>query len=86
MLGRLLQKLSAKPPRLYNDLSAILARKEMTLEADPVCYAQYYPAVMRAIAETGYDLFVAHEFAPKKQDRPADILASLKQAFAACDV
>ena len=41
--------LSAKPPRLYNDLSTILARKEMTLEADPVCYAQYYPAVMRAI-------------------------------------
>lgn len=41
--------LAAKPPRLYNDLSAILARKEMTLEADPVCYAQYYPAVMRAL-------------------------------------
>lgn len=41
--------LSAKPPRFYNDLSALLALKEMTLEADPVCYAQYYPAVMRAI-------------------------------------
>ncbi len=41
--------LSAKPPRLYNDVAALLARGEMSLEADPVCYAQYYPAVMRAI-------------------------------------
>lgn len=46
----------------------------------------YYPAVMRAIVETGYDLFVAHEFAPKKADTPADVLASLKQAFDACNV
>lgn len=41
--------LSQKPPRLYNDISVLIASKEMTLQADPVCYAQYYPAVMRAI-------------------------------------
>ena len=42
----------------------------------------YYPAVMRAIAATGYDGFVGHEFSPKGEDK----IAALKQAFAACDV
>jgi pimeloyl-ACP methyl ester carboxylesterase len=41
--------LALKPPRLHNDISVLIARQEMTLQADPVCYAQYYPAVMRAI-------------------------------------
>lgn len=41
--------LSSKPPRLYNDISVLIASKEMSLQADPVRYAQYYPAVMRAI-------------------------------------
>lgn len=41
--------LSPKPPRLYNDISVLIASKEMSLQADPVRYAQYYPAVMRAI-------------------------------------
>ena len=42
----------------------------------------YYPAVMRAIAETPYDGFVGHEFGPKGQD----IVAAMKRNFAVCDV
>jgi hydroxypyruvate isomerase len=41
-----------------------------------------YPAVMRAIAETGYTGFVAQEFVPKRADK----LASLRQALSICDV
>ncbi|HYW80768.1 MAG TPA: TIM barrel protein, partial [Thermoguttaceae bacterium] len=41
----------------------------------------YYPAVMRAIVETGYDGYVAHEYSPIH-----DPIASLKQAVEACDV
>lgn len=41
----------------------------------------YYPAVMRAIAESGYTGYVGHEFSPK-----GDWLAGLKEAYAACDV
>lgn len=41
--------LSPKPPRLHNDISVLVARQDMTMQADPVCYAQYYPAVMRAL-------------------------------------
>jgi hydroxypyruvate isomerase len=41
----------------------------------------YYPAVMRAIAETGYDLFVGHEFVPKGD--PVDALAA---AYRVCNV
>ncbi|NNM87742.1 MAG: TIM barrel protein [Phycisphaerae bacterium] len=40
-----------------------------------------YPAICRAITETGYDGFVAHEFQPK-----ADPIAALRAAFAVCDV
>ena len=40
-----------------------------------------YPAVMRAIAGTGYDLYVGHEFRPK-----GDPVAALKTAFRICDV
>jgi hydroxypyruvate isomerase len=36
-----------------------------------------YPAVLRAIASTPYDLYVAHEYQPK-----GDIFASLRQTFA----
>jgi len=39
-----------------------------------------YPGICRAIAETGYELYVGHEFKPK-----GDWLASLKQTFACCD-
>jgi hydroxypyruvate isomerase len=40
----------------------------------------YYPAVMKAIIETGYKGFVAHEFIPK------DGLNSLRKAVQICDV
>ncbi len=39
-----------------------------------------YAGICRAIAETGYDLYVGHEFVPK-----GDAVAALKQAFALCD-
>ena len=41
-----------------------------------------YPAIIRAIVETGYTGFVAQEFFPK----PADKLAALKQGVLICDV
>ncbi len=41
-----------------------------------------YPAIMRAILETGYTGFVAQEFIPTKKDK----LASLKQAIGICTV
>jgi hydroxypyruvate isomerase len=40
-----------------------------------------YRAICRAIAETGYDGYVGHEYAPR-----ADVLASLRAMFALCDV
>ena len=40
----------------------------------------YYPAIMRAILETGYTGFVAHEFMPR------DGLNSLRRAVEICDV
>ncbi len=42
----------------------------------------YYPAIMRAIVETGYKGHVGQEFIPKRPDK----LASLKQAVGICDV
>jgi len=41
----------------------------------------YYPAVMRAIVETGYQGYVAHEYTPVR-----DPVQSLVQAVKACDV
>jgi len=41
----------------------------------------YYPAIMRAIAETGFKGYVAHEFIPKR-----DPLESLTYAARLCDV
>ena len=41
----------------------------------------YYPAVMRTIAETGYDLYVGHEFVPK-----GDAFAAMEAAFDTCNV
>ena len=40
-----------------------------------------YPAVMRAIAATGYKGYVAQEFVPKR-----DPLTSLQQSIQICDV
>ena len=42
----------------------------------------YYPAVMKAILETGFKGFVAQEFVPTRPDA----LASLKQGVQICDV
>ncbi len=41
-----------------------------------------YPAIMRAIADTGYKGFVGQEFIPKQADK----LASLKQGVQICDI
>ncbi|MCK4293702.1 MAG: TIM barrel protein [Planctomycetes bacterium] len=41
----------------------------------------YYPAIMRAIADTGFDGYVAHEFIPKR-----DPVESLAYAVRICDV
>jgi hydroxypyruvate isomerase len=41
----------------------------------------YYPAVMRAIVETGFEGYVAHEYTPIH-----DPIKSLKQAVETCDV
>ena len=42
----------------------------------------YYPAVMRAIVDTGFKGFVGQEFIPKNPDK----LASLRQGVRICDV
>jgi hydroxypyruvate isomerase len=42
----------------------------------------YYPAIMRAIVQTGFKDFVAQEFIPAAADK----LASLKKAIEICDV
>jgi hydroxypyruvate isomerase len=42
----------------------------------------HYPAVMKAIVETGFKGFVAQEFVPKRPDA----LASLRQGVQICDV
>lgn len=41
----------------------------------------YYPAIMRAIVDTGFTGYVAHEFVPKR-----DPLTSLAQGIEICDV
>ncbi|NUP99763.1 MAG: TIM barrel protein [Armatimonadetes bacterium] len=43
----------------------------------------YYPAVMRAIAATGYEGFVGHEFSPKDMSDP---IAALRQAYEVCNI
>jgi hydroxypyruvate isomerase len=42
----------------------------------------YYPAIMRAIADTNYKGFVGQEFIPKRPDK----IASLKQGIGICSV
>jgi len=42
----------------------------------------YYPAIMRAIVDTGFQGYVAQEFIPSR----GDPLASLNQGLAICDV
>ena len=42
----------------------------------------YYPAIMKAITETGYKGFVGQEFVPSRKDD----IASLKQGVTICDI
>jgi hydroxypyruvate isomerase len=42
----------------------------------------FYPAIMKAIVETGFKGFVAQEFIPKNADK----IASLKKAVSICDI
>ena len=42
----------------------------------------YYPAIMKAIVETGFKGFVAQEFVPKRENK----IASLQQGVKICDV
>lgn len=42
----------------------------------------YYPAIMKAIVETGYKGYVGQEFVPSQKDK----LASLKKCIQICDV
>lgn len=42
----------------------------------------YYPAIMKAIVETGYKGYVAQEFIPASDDK----VASLRKAISICDV
>jgi pimeloyl-ACP methyl ester carboxylesterase len=41
--------LAAKPPRFFKDISQLTSQTDMTVGGDPVLYAQYYAAVMRAV-------------------------------------
>ena len=45
----------------------------------------YYPAIMRAIAETGFDGYVAQEFIPTGDSKEENI-AALRDAVQRCDV
>jgi hydroxypyruvate isomerase len=45
----------------------------------------YYPAIMKAIIETGFKGYVAQEFIPKRDTNEAR-LASLEKAVQICDV
>lgn len=45
----------------------------------------YYPAIMKAIAATGYKGYVAQEFIPTGKEK-ADKIAALKKAVKICDV
>ena len=40
-----------------------------------------YRGIMRAIAGTGYDLYVGHEFQPK-----GDVVEAIRKAYEVCDV
>ncbi len=42
----------------------------------------YYPAIIKAVVETGFEGYVAQEFIPAREDK----LASLKQGVEICDV
>jgi pimeloyl-ACP methyl ester carboxylesterase len=41
--------LAAKPARFFKDISHLTSATHLKVDADPVLFAQYYPAVMRAV-------------------------------------
>ena len=41
--------LAARPPRFYNDIFNLTGDGQVLVDAEPVLFAQYYPAVMRAL-------------------------------------
>jgi pimeloyl-ACP methyl ester carboxylesterase len=41
--------LAARPPRFYNDIFNLTGDGQVTVDAQPVLFAQYYPAAMRAL-------------------------------------
>jgi pimeloyl-ACP methyl ester carboxylesterase len=43
------QLLAARPPRFYNDIFNLAPTGQIAVQAEPVLYAQYYPAAMRAL-------------------------------------
>ncbi|HRF18955.1 MAG TPA: hydroxypyruvate isomerase, partial [Chitinophagaceae bacterium] len=45
----------------------------------------FYPAIMRAIAATGYTGYVAQEFIPSAKENK-DKVAALKKAIRICDI
>jgi len=45
----------------------------------------YYPAIMKAIVDSGYKGYVGQEFVPTPKDRPG-MVASLRQSIEICDV
>lgn len=45
----------------------------------------YWPAVMKAIADSGHDGYIAHEFVPRAKDKEGAVKA-LQYAVTACDV
>jgi pimeloyl-ACP methyl ester carboxylesterase len=59
--------LAAKPPPYYTDVATLVGTREITLAAEPVLYAQFYPAVMRAVEL----LRPAVDRPPPREARPA---------------
>jgi pimeloyl-ACP methyl ester carboxylesterase len=67
--------LAARPPRFCNDLFNLVGGGRLALRADPVLYAQYYPAVMRAVellrpADPGVAVAPAAASRPGRFDSP----------------
>src|SRR5450631_1353062 len=44
-----IELLAAKPPRFSNDIVNLIGAGRMTRQGDGLLFAQYYPAVMRAV-------------------------------------
>jgi hydroxypyruvate isomerase len=78
MEGDLIRTLRAAAPHIaHYHTGGVPGRHEID-ESQEI----FYPAVMRAILDTGYRGYVAQEFIPKRPDA----LASLKQGVTICDV